>query len=51
MADIIFFLFFFFFTDCGAAAFTNDMIRDGLQKQFPDNRELSQMEFGALSTR
>lgn len=40
-----------FETDCGASAFTNELIREGLQKVHPGNKDTEGMDFGAVSTR
>ena len=31
--------------------FTNEQIREGLQKQHPQNKEIAAMDFGAVTTR
>ena len=38
-------------TDCGTLFFTNEMVRGGLQKQYPENKEIAGVDFGAVSTR
>jgi carbonic anhydrase len=40
-----------FRTDCGSTVYTNEMVREGLQRQHPANKEIAGIDFGAVSTR
>lgn len=36
-------------TDCGATHFNDSLIRDGLKKRFPSNKDVDTMSFGAIT--